>query len=128
VTSTLRDDASRRRAFVLGCIFAVGLVAVALVLVVQERMSDDPWGPGTVHDVKLVRQTSPCTSLWVIAPDDEHRWQNDAPVPTSWTGDSVEGTLDVTVEFGEATFTADSETVRLYGGKEGDQRGFAAVC
>jgi hypothetical protein len=128
VTSTLRDDASRRRAFVLGCVFAVGLAAVALVLVVQERVSDDPWGPGTVHDVKLVRQTSPCPALWVIAPDDDHRWQNDTPVPASWTGDAVEGTLDVSVEFGEATFTADRETVRLYGGKQGNSGDGTAGC
>jgi hypothetical protein len=113
---------------VLGCAFAVGLAAVALVLVVQERVTDDPWGAGTTHGVSLVRQTAPCNALWVVGPDDDHRWQNDEPMPDNWTGDSVDGTLDVSVEWGEAIFTSGDQTVHLFGGKRGDGRGFSATC
>ena len=35
-------------------------------------MSDDPYGPGTIHDVTLVRQ-SPCSDVWFTTPDDRPR-------------------------------------------------------
>jgi hypothetical protein len=125
--ATLRDDAARRRAFVLGCVFAAGLVAVALVLVVQERATDDPYETGTIHEVTLLRQT-PCTAVWIASPDGNHEWQTDGPVPANWTDDSVDGTLQVAADWGESTVVVGDDTVNVFGGKLSAGQPFTVAC
>ena len=123
----MRGAAESRRGRILGLVFALGLAAVALVLVVQERVTDDLYAPGTLHDVTLVRQ-SPCSDVWVTTPDIDHEWQTDGAVPEGWTGDSVDGTLRVAVEWGESSVVVGDDAVNVFGGRLADDRGITVEC
>lgn len=111
----------------LGVVFALGLAAIAVVLVVQERVTDDPYAPGTLHDVTLVRQ-SPCEDVWVAQPDVDHEWQTESAVPSDWTGTSIDGTLRVGVEWGESTVVVGDDTVTVFGGRTTSDRAVRNAC
>lgn len=117
-----------RRKTILGVIFALVLAAVAIVLIVQERVTDDPYGAGTLHGVTLQR-VAECDDVWVTNPDDRHEWRTEGATPADWAGeDTIEGTLRISAEWGESTVVVGDDTVRVYGGKVSRDREFRITC
>lgn len=127
MASRARSAVGARRATTLAVVFTVGIIVVALVLIVQERATEDPYRGGSSHEVTLVRQAA-CPSVWTIRPDAAHAWQTEDPVPADWTGDTVSGTLHIAVYWGEATVEAGGETVHVYGGKISGDHKLQSAC
>jgi hypothetical protein len=105
----------------------VALVAMAggVALALQ---SEDPYRPGTTHDVTLVNDQPECAH-WMAHLGDDHAWRNTEDVPADWVS-PMDGELRILSE-DDAVFEADTGgSVPLWGGElYGDPpKGFTADC